>query len=293
MPLVQAKCVNCGAIVEVDSSKEAAICKHCGTPYIVEKAINYYNIHNYNLEKENVNQLVETGYKFLNAQKWEMAYTCFKKAAEDYPSDYRGYWGKFLAKTFNLNSELHCQTEKMSGVKSIYFEDYTNAKILAPVSEKPLIEEKVMAFFDKNRELIPVIEKQMAEQANKELLRKKEQERLEKYNYYKKIYDNIIEEQGFYEKKYEIITSKIMKSYIIIAVMWTVFPFICWFVGQFDSQGIPLLAILYLWIAIVVSIKLSNGKQKLQTERKHIDDTLDQIEKNADSVYEELEKYQK
>ena len=39
MPLVHAKCTNCGANLEVDDSKETAICPACNTPYIVEKAI--------------------------------------------------------------------------------------------------------------------------------------------------------------------------------------------------------------------------------------------------------------
>ena len=39
MPLVAAKCTSCGASLTVDSSKEAAICEFCGTPFIVEKAI--------------------------------------------------------------------------------------------------------------------------------------------------------------------------------------------------------------------------------------------------------------
>ena len=42
MPLVQAKCTNCGGILEVDKENEAAVCKYCGTPFIVEKAINNY-----------------------------------------------------------------------------------------------------------------------------------------------------------------------------------------------------------------------------------------------------------
>ncbi len=46
MPLVAAKCSNCGASLQVDSSKEAAVCQYCGTPYITEKAINYYNTTN-------------------------------------------------------------------------------------------------------------------------------------------------------------------------------------------------------------------------------------------------------
>lgn len=39
LPLVEAKCPNCGANLSIDDSKEAAVCEYCGTPYVVEKAI--------------------------------------------------------------------------------------------------------------------------------------------------------------------------------------------------------------------------------------------------------------
>lgn len=42
MPLVAAKCTQCGANIEVDDTKEAGICKYCGTAFITEKAINNY-----------------------------------------------------------------------------------------------------------------------------------------------------------------------------------------------------------------------------------------------------------
>ena len=43
MPLLQAKCTNCGADLKVDGSKDAAICPYCGSAYIVEKTIaNFY-----------------------------------------------------------------------------------------------------------------------------------------------------------------------------------------------------------------------------------------------------------
>ena len=41
-----AKCTNCGANLEVDNAKDAAICQFCGTPSIVESAINNYNVTN-------------------------------------------------------------------------------------------------------------------------------------------------------------------------------------------------------------------------------------------------------
>lgn len=54
MPLVQAKCTNCGANIQVDDAKEAAICEYCGTPFIVEKAVNNYHTTN-NIQADTVN----------------------------------------------------------------------------------------------------------------------------------------------------------------------------------------------------------------------------------------------
>ena len=42
--LVPAVCTQCGAALEVDPEQQAAVCPFCGTPFIVEKAINNYNI---------------------------------------------------------------------------------------------------------------------------------------------------------------------------------------------------------------------------------------------------------
>lgn len=54
MPFVQAKCTNCGANLEVDRDKDAAICPYCNSAYIVEKAINNYNTTN-NIRADVVN----------------------------------------------------------------------------------------------------------------------------------------------------------------------------------------------------------------------------------------------
>jgi len=47
MPIVSAVCPSCNAPIQVDNSKDAAICKYCGNPFIVEKAINHYNVTNH------------------------------------------------------------------------------------------------------------------------------------------------------------------------------------------------------------------------------------------------------
>jgi len=54
--LVPAICTQCGATLEVDPSQEAAVCKFCNTPFIIEKAINNYNVKFANIEHaDNVN----------------------------------------------------------------------------------------------------------------------------------------------------------------------------------------------------------------------------------------------
>ena len=48
--LVPAICTQCGGQLEVDPTQEAAVCKYCGTPFIVEKAIQNYNIQHATIE---------------------------------------------------------------------------------------------------------------------------------------------------------------------------------------------------------------------------------------------------
>lgn len=47
MPLVQAKCTNCGANLEINNTLDAAVCPYCNVPFVVEKAINNYNTANH------------------------------------------------------------------------------------------------------------------------------------------------------------------------------------------------------------------------------------------------------
>ncbi len=55
--LVPAICTQCGGSLEVDPATDAAVCPFCGTPFIVEKAINQYNTTHIN-NRININQNV-------------------------------------------------------------------------------------------------------------------------------------------------------------------------------------------------------------------------------------------
>ena len=57
MRIVKAQCTNCNAPLEVDSTQAAAICPYCNTTYVVEKAINNYNI-NMNTGNMNISNAV-------------------------------------------------------------------------------------------------------------------------------------------------------------------------------------------------------------------------------------------
>lgn len=48
MPVVQAKCTNCGATLKIDNASKAAICEFCKAAYIVEDAIQHFN-NSYNI----------------------------------------------------------------------------------------------------------------------------------------------------------------------------------------------------------------------------------------------------
>ena len=51
MALVNAICTSCSKTVEVDSTKDAWVCPHCSTPFIVDKAIRKYRSEQYIRQK--------------------------------------------------------------------------------------------------------------------------------------------------------------------------------------------------------------------------------------------------
>ena len=100
MSLVKAQCSNCNGILEVDNGKDAAICPFCGTPYIVEKAINNFNISNTNyiqnayFESDNSeDRLIRRGIAQLELQEYIDARDTFQQIIKLYPDNFRGWLG--------------------------------------------------------------------------------------------------------------------------------------------------------------------------------------------------------
>ncbi|MDO4413712.1 MAG: hypothetical protein Q4C20_01400 [Erysipelotrichaceae bacterium] len=109
MPLTAAKCPNCGGMLQVDASQRLAVCPFCKQPYVVEEAINNY-ITNYNIENmhaETVNiiggktadDFAKSGDTNMKLQRYSAAKNDFEKITNDYPYDYRGWWGLIRLET--------------------------------------------------------------------------------------------------------------------------------------------------------------------------------------------------
>ncbi len=129
MPIVQAKCTACNGNLEVDSQKEAAVCPFCGTPYIVEKAINHFHaastkIESFHADVVNISAesqletLVKSGETFMMLNKFSDARRVFDEITRKYPQDYRGWWGLIKVNTENL-TRVSCYDEDLAEHRSL------------------------------------------------------------------------------------------------------------------------------------------------------------------------------
>lgn len=101
MGLVAAKCTQCGANIEVDETKEAGICKYCGTAFITEKTINNYKIsaekvvvngENINISNYDIDSALVAVEKLINGELYDDAKKMINQIIENCPYDYRGWW---------------------------------------------------------------------------------------------------------------------------------------------------------------------------------------------------------
>lgn len=81
MPLVPAKCPECGGNINIDSEKRAAVCEFCKQPFVVEEAItNFnttYNITNHNSIKADVVMINESENKEQSAEDLKKKFKFF------------------------------------------------------------------------------------------------------------------------------------------------------------------------------------------------------------------------
>lgn len=109
MPLVKAQCTNCGGSLEVDNSKEAAVCPFCGQAYIVENAVQNFQINNTHIENtyivdDEYSRLKEAAEYLLNRNEYDAACEKYEKIKSDYPQkDVQDAINLVIAKTHNCD----------------------------------------------------------------------------------------------------------------------------------------------------------------------------------------------
>ena len=140
MPFVQGKCENCGGILAVDTGLKAAICPFCGTAYIVQDSINYYNssIKVENMHADVVNITDESSSEArLKAAEAYMKIGDYSKAKNEYlkvteiaPHNYLGWLGI-------IDSHTHHYSRRIRSSREIsMLEEYAKSVLaLAPIEK--------------------------------------------------------------------------------------------------------------------------------------------------------------
>lgn len=156
MPLVPAKCTQCGATLTIDPAQDAAVCPFCGTPFVVEKAINNYNVTNQTtigtverVEHLHVNdeRSVEARLKSAEASLTklgdnEQAFKAFKSIADDKADEWRAWWGMARAKTRDFRSSA-LEPSQLSVAQDCM----QRALAVAPDEVKPELQQTIGAFY--------------------------------------------------------------------------------------------------------------------------------------------------
>ena len=111
MPLVPAKCPNCGASLTLDPVTRAAVCPYCQTPFVVEDAVNNYNIQNtVRVEHLHTNKveiqdfgsaesLLKTANTYLSLNNYISARYDFEEITKKFPYEWRAWWGLIETET--------------------------------------------------------------------------------------------------------------------------------------------------------------------------------------------------
>ncbi len=103
MPLSRAQCTNCGANLSVDNSKDAAICPFCGTAYIVEKAIQNFNISKAESVTDKCRRLMIRAKQCAQIGDYKNAQAYYRQIIDLNPCDAQAFIGALFC-IFNVNS---------------------------------------------------------------------------------------------------------------------------------------------------------------------------------------------
>lgn len=99
-----AKCPSCGASIPVQPEFEQAFCPACGNRIVIKDAIQRHKVELSGpvVVDSNIDSIYKSANGFLQLEEWSDALQLFSKMIELDSTDYRGWWGIFLANTQNM-----------------------------------------------------------------------------------------------------------------------------------------------------------------------------------------------
>lgn len=97
MVLEAAKCPNCGANIELDPKKTFFVCGYCGANVSVKNAITAYK------EEQRKEYRLKIADECLEKGILEDAEKIYKEISEEFPNDYRGWWGMIRCGPVEVN----------------------------------------------------------------------------------------------------------------------------------------------------------------------------------------------
>lgn len=123
MPLISAKCSQCGATINLEADKKSGSCPYCGAKYVIEPNVTNVNnaVSNYVVKYINGKQaadsddLVALGDKFLKLGEYIKALESYKQAADKDPLDWRAYYGQFQILKFHELKVAECGGQYKQG----------------------------------------------------------------------------------------------------------------------------------------------------------------------------------
>lgn len=155
MSFEAAKCPSCGANIQVPTDTERANCMYCGRQIIVKDAISKHKIEvSGTVTVENdIESMLKSAEGFLMLEKWAEAEKLLAKIIEQDSTDYRGWWGRFLVKTKNLESVSQVGND-------IDTSDADTAILLAPESIRLKLKHAFDEYTRKNKKYTLIINRE-------------------------------------------------------------------------------------------------------------------------------------
>lgn len=166
---VTATCPNCNSPLQIKEGQDFVKCEYCGTISSAPKAIEYHQHQStsYNFSGANpvvnfsngqdLETLIKNAEMHVKLKNYAAAQSIYEKITNEYPHDYRGWWGMILSITKNLEETGYFTGRKyniydgeicLSDKYNTIMHAWKNVQTLAPQKLKDELSNRFQPFYD-------------------------------------------------------------------------------------------------------------------------------------------------